>query len=239
MRFLGEFVLGSCAMSAVAYGQPHYHSDWIWEVQPSGSIAWQSGLVDVAPDTSSVRVRARVASNGPGDPFFLRWGFSMFDGTVSLPNMSCTDWIDELTNGDFLNSGLSPVVTRSDSVLKIDAPADLDPPGVGDGWYRARELSPGFDGYRRASLVILEYTLHLDATPGDRNIGHIFGYLGTTTTPEHPVQLLWFDPLTVPPYQPRHPSVTVSNATIRVVPAPGTTAIFLFTSLALAPRRKR
>ena len=209
-----------------------------WQVLLPGEDTWRSGLVEIPEATPHVRVRAHAITSGQTTGELLRWSFAWLDPFVHLRNGAGPgDSIDSIGNGDFLNNAVERLVThRIGDVIKLDVPADTLPPGEGQHWYSAREGTPDFDGYRPATLSILEYTLHLDGTPGDREIGHVFGHLPPATTPETPVYLLRLIPVS-PFFEPVRPSVTVSNAVIRVVPTPGTTAIL--TVILLAPRRRR
>ncbi len=230
MMAVGALVSRSLAQT------PGYFHSWEWQVQLPGETTWRTGLVEVPVSVPSVRVRAfqTCISPIPGDTLY--WSGALLDATITGANgAGSADWVDQIAPG-FLQSGPDPVATRFEQVILVGARGDTQPPGVGNDWWWAREITPGANGYPIVPRWILSYTLHLDATPGDREIGHIFGYLPPATTPETPVYLLRSIPVS-PFFEPVRPSVTVSNAVIRVVPTPGTTAIL--TVILLAPRRRR
>ncbi len=222
-------MIAALPYSALGQAPTSAHTDWQWQVRLPGESDWRSGIVEVPADVGPIQVRA-FCSTSPEDSS-LRWGSAQMDAVVR--DASDGDWIDSVGIGDFL-AGTPAAVTRIGSSLKLDRAGDLLPPGEGASWYFVGHSISQL-GLPPASLTVFNYALHLDGTPGDRTISHVFGAVPPLYSPEQPIRLYW-RPIT-PEDTLVRPSVSVSNAILRVVPAPGTTAILAL--ILLAPRRRR
>ena len=223
---LGLALAGCRSASAqVVYGGEGH---WWWEASTDGGVSYSAGLVEVPQTQGSVLVRGRFEFPAGQRHYF---GLAGLDAAVF--NAAPGDSITNATGGEAMISG---VVHRLPGILKIDAIDDTLPPGQGPGWTGLRQDPPWtlpVPSYSNP-ITLVEYSLTLDPTPGNRLIGGIFVYFDVDghSTAATIYSTYFTDRDTV-----YRVSFTQDPLTVRVVPAPGVMAL-AGAGVALASRRR-
>jgi hypothetical protein len=206
---------------------------WRWEVSTDLGRTWQGGAVEVGSDTPSVRVRASCFFERR-DP---RWyyGGAQFDARVS--GVGAGDQVTDYSFGSTLFNAFIPLLStqRFGSELKVDYQRDVSPPGLGSSWLAPINNSPQVGGADLSHpIVLMEYTLLLDQTLGDRTVDAVFrresGFAGVPN--ERFVLVYEVNNLNITIHQTlvQHPVV------VRVIPSPSGLAVLV--GLAWTSRRR-
>ena len=219
------FTLVYLAVTARAQLQPADPGTWVWQASTDGGATWRSGVVEVAPLTS-LRVRA-ILGFPPGERHYL--GYQGFDAVVR--HAGTFDSISDPRGGQVRGSMITEIGRFGDT-LKFDFPGDTLPPGEGPRW-----LSVGFDPPQGLPvplflnpIVIFDYRLRVDLTPGDRIVSSIIAPQEGTSYPS----IVWYD--LTPPWGGFYSPVVQQDLTVRVIPAP---AAFLALTVCIFARRRR
>ncbi len=201
-----------------------------WLVSTDEGASWQGGAVQVPQNQASVLVRARLAwtPDAALDAFLT----SSLDVVVANcgPGDSVSAW------RRFVDGGLASDFTgflgafRFGSTIKVDRSTDSLPPGQGPSWIPLGNRLPFQVGFNISNPVdLIEYRLHLDGTPGTRELGQVF---------------LWTD-LSVMIYtdwttqsSTRLPTTPMPGY-ITVLPAPGAVALLALGGVVAARRQRR
>jgi hypothetical protein len=153
-----------------------------WQVSRNHVNWYDDMTIAENENVNRVHVRALLTYPAPLD-YLTRFGLSRCDPTViGRSGAGAGDTIEGIHyRQDYL---LRPsyneyVASRVGAVLKIDAVGDTAPPGLGTGWVVSSQMSPAFGQLTDdlPVIVIYQYTLVLDGTPGVRDIGGAFRQL--------------------------------------------------------------
>lgn len=154
---------------------------WRWQVSADAGTTWRDGVVEVAFDQQSVRVRALVGwTRSPSGAY--AFAGSMFDVAVQGPPgnadlIALSDAPGQGRMGLGWSYAQTLVASRLGDMLKIDDSRDSLPPGWGTRGVLPGQLVEMYAGtnFTHANpAVIFEYTLLLDGSPGARLIGDEF-----------------------------------------------------------------
>lgn len=198
-----------------------------WELSADGGQTWHGSSLEVAATTNSVSARIRETWTPPAGPVYQG---CFFDGVVTAAS---GDAITDLSVMDLYWSGsLIPVATRIGPVIKVDDPGDSEPPGLGPTWYTAvnPNVSPSFLN----PIRILQFTLHLDGTPGERTFSQVFR--PDIGTPDGRISIL--REISPGVWRSNFPHMTVTDAVLRVVPPPGAISVAAVCAVLCYPRRR-
>ncbi len=211
-----------------------------WLVSSDNGTTW-SPHAEVPQNHASVLVRLEASWSGMASGQRTEFARTFFDATIR--GVAC----GELDSVSGFSPGLvrwgpggfgAPRPQRHGDVIKIDPAGDDDPPGLGARWTTVDQGWPGAgmsDPVLDNPVRIFQYTLLLDGSAGTREIRGVWGHL----TPQgQPQAQIWFDDPATQIWQTAVNNIpmTVSDASITVVPAPGILGVL--TLLAL-PRRRQ
>ena len=220
-----------------------------WEVSGDQGATWGRTL-DVPASQPSALVRLMVEWTGATPGERTAFAAARFDATVRGINCGGSDSATDFLPGAVIPSTPETVITwgsggfgpprpqRHGDVLKLDPPGDDEPPGLGARWTTLAQTWPG-SGLNTTDLRnpvrIFQYTLLLDGSTGTRILSGVSGYLNPDNTPR--LFLYFDDPATqVWQFSQKSASMIIADASITVVPAPGTLGLV---GLLALPRRRR
>jgi hypothetical protein len=169
-------VLGSLALSACAHAQPS-SARLTWQMSED-QVNW-TGSRYVTPGTTRVQVRALLTYLQPST-HFTRFGLSQCDPTITGQNgAGLGDTVEGIYwryNVDLLLNYNEHQATRFGNVLKIDRVTDTAAPGAGTGWMTSFQDAPSLFPLTDdlPVIVLYQYTLVLDDTPGVREVNGVF-----------------------------------------------------------------
>ncbi len=222
----GWFALIFLACSARAQLQPADPGTWIWQASTDGGATWRSDLVEVAPLTS-LRIRALLGFP-PGQRHYI--GYQGFDAIVRHAGL--LDSISDPRGGD-IRGAMNMEIGRFGDILKFDFPGDTQPPGEGPSW-----VAVGYDPPQGIPvpqflnpIVIFDYRLRVDLTPGDRIVSSIIAPQEGASYPS----IIWYD--LTPPWAGYYSPIVQHDLTVRVIPAPASLAVLIAACFSVRRRR--
>lgn len=236
---LGVLFLATLASSAFA--QPS-SATVTWQVSQD-NVNWLGWTSVEDPSVHEVQIRALLTYQAPAN-YLTRFGLSMADPTVTGRNgVGLGDTITRsyyrynvaLMLGDFRYTS-----SRNGNQLKIDAIGDTAPPGQGTGWVTSFQDSPSLFPLTDdlPVIVLYQYTLVLDDTPGVRDINGVFRQLNSNVPNS-------FVGIWAPGSSPNTwvnyaipTSIVPAHVTV-YVPAPSPLTALLLAASPLATRRRR
>jgi hypothetical protein len=216
-----------------------------WEVSLDNGNSWQQGAVSAPQSQASVLVRMRWQhlTNGsvtPQEQYTNIFDAASFEA-YSTTAMPTTDTASNLLQMALVQTGVTqlrstPLITsrRVGSVLAIDRTSDNAPLGGNLGVFVNNYNNGIFNATTRQDIPLLQYTLNLDGSSGDRvlsglfipfNTGHSFTLGFDQISVANRVEFIAAD-------------ITHLPTTLTIIPTPTTLAIFTITSL-FATRRRR
>ncbi len=221
----------------------------VWQVSTDSGATWMAHA-DVPQGQSAVLVRLMASWSGTpaGERTIL--SSARFDGIVrGLDGSGAADSVSQFLAGEPLSGTIGPTVDwgigsggaprglRQGDLIKIDPSSDSDPPGMGVRWTTVQQGHPtGTDFFDlRNPIRIFQYELSLDGSPGTRTIGSTWGLLTPEGLPK--IQLYHDDAVTHSwPLEVYNVPITITDASITVIPAPGILGLL---GLLALPRRRR
>ena len=221
---------GLCASAWAQIGT----GTWTWEVSADGGATWATGLVEVPPEQQEVRVRAVAAWTSDAGGWF---GLARVDALwASIDNAGLADSVTSIERyRPFTFSAQTLVATRFGHVIKIDDIRDTLPPGEGDRTILPGQGIPQWGGSTTANpAALFEFRIALDGSPGDRLASGAFRPPNSNGNSIDRIFTVYADNNGLT----NLPLVTVSNATVRVVPSPGGAAFAIGAALWAARRRR-
>jgi hypothetical protein len=204
-----------------------------WQVSIDGGTTWRTGFVEAPESQQSVLIRGHIQWTPMQNVVFASVNF---DATVRTRGRVAADITDQYASEEFnwMYGVRAFSATRFDDVLKVDRFDDLEPPGVGRGGIMPGQLAPNMGSPIGSNPIsVFQYRLTLDGVAGEREIGGLFRTAETGSV----VSLwgLWGGTN----YTSRRLPTTVTEVTLRVVPAPGAAAILCLCGGWFAQRRRR
>ncbi len=220
-----------------------------WEVSGDNGTTWSSSL---AVPESQLSVLVRLMAEWTGAPPGERTSFAdtRFDATIRGINCGEFDSASDFLGGEIVQpfpgvaigwgaGGFGPPrPQRHGEILKLDPPGDDEPPGLGARWTTLAQDWPGNGNVvpdLRNPVRIFQYTLLLDGSAGTRLLSGVWGFVNPDNTPR---LFLYHDDPTTHQWQPSQisASMTIADASLTVVPAPGVLGGLALLAL---PRRRR
>jgi MYXO-CTERM domain-containing protein len=235
-----------CVLGAVAWPSLVVSA----HAQPaSARVTWQfsedhvnwGGSRYLSPGTDRVYVRALLTYQQPAT-YFTRFGMSHCDPTItSIDGAGMGDTVQNIYwryNASLLLNFNQAGTTRFGDVLKIDQNGDTAPPGMGTGWLVSFQDSPSLQPLTDdlPVIVLYQYTLILDGTPGVREINGAFRNQSSTVA--NPFVRIWA-PSSGGSWSNYPVTTEVIPALIGVpVPTPATASLLALAGLFAARRRR-
>lgn len=232
---------GSCACAQSLQGSA------AWQVSADNGETWQQ---DVSVGSGQQQVLVRLIATWSGAPAGERTAFAStgFDGIVRGIGAGLNDTVGGFVTSEtpqgfpgpsltWTGMGGPPIGYRQGEILRIDSIFDNAEPGVGPNRVLITQGHPSLNEWLDLAnpVRLMQYTLFLDGTVGTREIGSLW----STRTPEGlpRLQVLHDDAITHSwQFAPYNVPLTVSDASITVVPAPGILGLLGVFAL---PRRRR
>jgi hypothetical protein len=230
------WVAASLTSNTPALAQP-FSARLTWQFSEDYVNWTNTGLV--TPGIERVHVRALLTYQQPST-YFTRFGMSHCDPTVTgIAGAGLGDNVESVYhryNVDLLNSDQFGT-TRFGDVLKIDQLGDNAPPGAGTGWIQSFQDSPSLQPLTDdlPVIVLYQYTVVLDGTPGRRRLDGAYRSQ-SSTVPNAFVRIWapqagsWFN-------YPVATEVIPGNFTVPV-PTPATASLLALAGLFAARRRR-
>ncbi len=228
--------IGAAAACLVAFAaRAQTSAEFRWQASADSGVTWHDDASSVPQGQASVLVRARVSWSPV--PEFSAFSGVAFDGVVA--DAGPGDSVGAIRR--MLEGGLgsTPLIgaQRLGSTIKIDSVTDTLPPGVGPGFVGcANGTDSGFFFNFAHPIIVFDYTLNLDGTPGTRTLTEVLRPLPGSTSPV----VIYVDWRTLPgPTERARPPTTSYPIAITVLPTPGAVALLALGGLVAARRRRR
>lgn len=216
VAFLG-IARSSSAQTQYVLGGP---ATWTWRASLDGGQSWATSLVEAPQSQASVIIQALVAF--PAEP--TRYlGIVALDGTISgVGGAGPLDTVSDIFRGALYNVPQAAAL-RFGNVIKVDFIWDTQPPGEGPWWFFIGQPAPGLGAVLFDNpLFVMQYTLNLDGSPGDREIGGVWRRFVQFPDGDYAYTHSFLQPDVIT----AHP-LTHEPLTIHVLPAPGAWALGL------------
>jgi uncharacterized protein (TIGR03382 family) len=205
----------------------------------SGTATWQCSIDDGATWTSTLTldapraVRVRLTLGWSGIPDAICFGGSQFDAMII--NAAPDDSVSNISRPNPFNFAAQTLAaTPYSQGIKIDVASDTALPGAGPAWIipgQGTLDSLGAPPDTSNPAAVFTYTLNIGSTAGTRTISHIFN-------PQTGRALSIYTSIAGAQTRLSADQVTISDATIQVIPTPGTLALAGLGGLAAARRRR-
>jgi hypothetical protein len=213
---------GFCDAALAQVGSATYQ----WQLSTDDGQTWSTGLTEVPSSTSNVFARVRIDASAGAGNFY---GLAMDAAVRSSPG----DFATDITNPSVF-SDLRAVASRVEPFLKIERTvADPELPGLGTSWYRIGPVFPQVN--LPIPSTVLQFRFTLDGSLGERQFTQVFD--PRFGLPEG--RLFFARVLGNGSVVANYPTMTVTEATLRVVPTPGTLVPILAVAAAMVTRRRR
>jgi hypothetical protein len=200
-----------------------------WELSGDNGSTWVSNL-EVPQTHQDVLLRAIVSWSADSGRWFASSFFDVTWTSTGVGGLSdaMSNWSVPSNPPVLINAAPTPY--RFNNVLKLDAANDTSPPGAGPRWLIPQQPAPAMGLVTDQNpLVILQFTMALDGSAGERLASSVFADRGpnrflTIYTTELGIG--------------NRPTVSFSSARLIVVPTPASLALLAVAGV-LHNRRRR
>lgn len=224
-------VIAGASSAVVAQTTRVGTASFLWELSADDGATWRPGTLEVDQATASVMARVSVSWSGDAGRWFAGVQYDAVWQSEGLGGLN--DSLTFVTRlPDFADTVQQLAVTRLGSTLKIDDVRDTLPPGQGSFSIISAQLDPGFGGAVDDNPArLLSFRVNLDGVPGNRTLRGLPRISAPGDTIDRYVRIYTGQAINLP-------QVTQFPATLRVIPVPGSIALFAIGFVPLARRRR-